>query len=193
MASTGEARRRYAAALQLEQEPQPGAEELVEVVDAESREGVRIERGGFAAAQARHQPLFEQALPGLVKHPELAGRSDQVSELVEKARADAVESPDPGAIEDLRPQIRPARHQLIGDPRPQLVGGALVEGDRQDLAGRDSMLDQPAETFGRGGGLARARSRGDEKSALWAGVGGSVLLGAERSGWSGNHSGGAPP
>src|SRR4029077_13690109 len=53
-----EARGRDASALQLEQEPQPGAEELVEVVDAQSREGVGIERAGLAAAQACHQPAL---------------------------------------------------------------------------------------------------------------------------------------
>src|SRR5712692_1172138 len=154
-----EAHGRDASAFELEQESQPRAEEVVQVVDAQSREGVGIEWGGLAAAQARHQPLLEQSLPGLVEHLELAGRPDQVSELVEKARADAVEGSDPGTVEDLRSEIGPARHQLISDARPQLVGGAIVEGYGQDLAGRHSMLDQPAETFGRGGGLARTRTR----------------------------------
>src|SRR4029077_2155269 len=110
-----EARRRDAAALELEEEAQPGAEQLIEVVDAQGREGVWVQRRGFAAAQPRHQTLLEQPLPGLVEHLELAGRPDQVGELIEKPRAYAVESPDPGAVEDLRPEVRPARGQLIGD------------------------------------------------------------------------------
>src|SRR6266851_7192071 len=185
--------RGYAPALELEQKAQPGAQEVVEVVDAQTREGVRVEGCSFPGAQARHQPLLEQPLPSLIEHAKLAWRPDQVGELVEEAGADAVECPDPGAVEDLGSEVGTARPELLGDPGAELVGGPVVERDREDLAGRHAMLDQPAEALGRGCGLAGSAPRRDEKSAIRTCMRGHNLLGAQRPRGSGDHSGGAPP
>src|SRR5467141_3000151 len=159
-----------APAFELEEEAQPGAEEVVEVVDAQRRERIGVERGGFAAAQARNQPLLEELLARLVQHPELARRANEVRELVEQAGAYAVERADPRAVEDLWPEVWTAGKQLFGDTRSELVGGAIVESDRENLAGRHAVLDEPAETLGRGRGLARARPGSDEKRAFGSGM-----------------------
>ena len=107
-----------AAALQLEQEPQARAQQVVEVFDSQSAERVWVEWRGGAAAQPRHQLLLEQPLPGLVEDPQLARRANQVRELVQQAGADAVEGADPRSVEGLSRmgalcapgnQIRPPR------------------------------------------------------------------------------------
>ena len=107
-----------AAALQLEQEPQARAQQVVEVFDSQGAERVWVEWGGGAAAQPRHQLLLEQPLPGLVEDPQLARRANQVRELVQQAGADAVEGADPRSVEGLSRmgalcapgnQIRPPR------------------------------------------------------------------------------------
>ena len=74
-----------APALELEEEAQPGAKQVVEVVDAERRERIGVEWSGLATAQSCDQPLLEQPLARLVEHPELARRTDEVRELVEQA------------------------------------------------------------------------------------------------------------
>src|SRR6202022_3981959 len=103
-------------------------------------------------------------------HSKLARHPNEVRELVEQAGADAVERADPRAVEDLGAEVGTAGKQLFGDARAELVGGAIVEGDREDLSGRHAMFDEPAETLGRGRGLARARPGGDEKRAVGAGM-----------------------
>src|SRR3984893_8235028 len=188
-----EALRGDAPSLELEEEAQPGAEQVVEVVDAERRERIGVERGGLAAAQARDQSLLEKPLARLVQHPKRARHPNEVRELVEQAGADAVERADPSAVEDLGAELGTAGKQLFGDARAELVGGALVEGDGEDLPRRHAMLDEPAEPLGRGRGLARARPGGDEKRAFGSGMRGRRLLGAQPSSRLGDHSGGAPP
>src|SRR5438477_606019 len=168
---------RDAPALELQKETQSRSKQLVEVVDAQRCERVWVQRRSLAAAQPGHQSLFEQPLSRLVEHAQLARRTHQVRELVEQARADAVKSPDPGTIEDFGPEIRPARTQLFGDPRAQLIGGAIIEGDGKDRARGHAVLDQPAETLRRGGGLASARSGRDQARAFGPGVRGRRLPG----------------
>src|SRR5438094_246072 len=72
-----------AATLQLEQEPEAGSQEVVQVVDRQCAERVGVERCCGAAAQSRHELLLEQALPGLVQDTHLARSTDEVGELVE--------------------------------------------------------------------------------------------------------------
>src|SRR6267143_5006736 len=104
-----------AAAFQLEQEPQAGAQQLVEVFDRKRRERVRIEWRGRAAAEARDELLLEPALTRLVEDFHLARRADQVGELIEQTGARAVERADPGAIQDLGSQPRLTQTHLLGD------------------------------------------------------------------------------
>src|SRR2546425_649727 len=80
-----ESLRRDAPALQLEKEAEPGTQEVVEVVDAQPCERVRIEGCSLTASQARHQPLLEKPLSSLVEHAQLSRRPDKVGELVEQA------------------------------------------------------------------------------------------------------------
>ena len=187
---------RDASALELEQEPQSGSQQLVQVLDSERRERVRIERGGGAAAQAREELLLEQALPGFIEHPQLARGADEVGELVEQPGARTVERADPGSVQHLRTQLRTPRPKLPGDPLTELLGGAVIERDREDPIWAASLLDQPAEALGRRESLAGARSRGDEKRASRPCVRGGRLLRAEGTcarEADCAHSGGAPP
>src|SRR5205814_7647536 len=148
---------------------------------------VWVEWGGGAAAQPRHQLLLEQPLPGLVEDPQLARRANQVRELVQQAGADAVEGADPHSVEGLSRmgalrapgnQIRPPRCQLPGDAEPQLFGGAVAEGDGQDLVRSDPLLDEPAEPLGGGERLAGFRPGRDEERSMRHGGrgGGGVAL-----------------
>src|ERR1700693_5427916 len=109
-----EALRRDAAALELEQEPQARAQQVVQVLDGQSGERVRVKRGRAAAAQAGDELLLKQALPRLVEHAKLTRRADEVRELVEQPRARAVEGADPGPVEDLGTALRPGRSALPG-------------------------------------------------------------------------------
>src|SRR4029077_7418139 len=163
--------------LQLEQEAQSRPEKIVEVVDAQTGERVRVERGRLAAAQARHQTLLEEALSSLVQHTQLARRPHQVGEFVEQARADAVKRPYPRAVEDLGPKVGSAHPELCGDALTQLVGGTIAEGDGQDLAGWDPVLHEPAEALHGGRGLPGAGPGRNEKRTLGSCVRGSGLLG----------------
>src|SRR5207245_8150814 len=119
-------------------------------------------------------------LSGLVEHAQLAGRTHQVGELVEQARADAVKGSDPGPVENFRPEVGPPSAELFGDPRAKLVGGAIVEGDGEDGARGHAVLDQPAEALGRGGGLTSARPGRDEERTFGTGMRRSRLLGTQR-------------
>src|SRR5438309_8586117 len=112
-----------ARAFDLEEEAQPGAEEVVEVVDAQRRERIGVERGGFAAAQARDQPLLEELLARLIQHPELTRRANEVRELIEQAGAYAVERADPRAVEDLGPEAWTEGKQLSVDAPSELDRG----------------------------------------------------------------------
>ena len=105
-----------AAALELEQEAQPRAQQVVEVVHRQGRERVRVEWCRGTAAQTGDQFLLEQLLPGLVEDAHLAGRADQVGKLVQKARAHAVKRSDPAAVELLGREVGAACSELRGDP-----------------------------------------------------------------------------
>src|SRR5207253_10781056 len=72
-----------AATLQLEQEPEAGSQEVVQVVDRQCAERVGVERCCGAAAQSRQERVLEQALPGLLQDTHLARSTDDVGELVE--------------------------------------------------------------------------------------------------------------
>ncbi len=145
-----------AAALELEEKAKSGAQEVVEVVHRQRRERIRVERRRRAAAQPREQLLLEQALTRLVEHTHLARRADQVGELIEQPRADAVKGPDPRSIEGVGAEVGPAGGQLRRDPPAQFLGGPIAEGHREDPVGSDALLDQPAEPLRGGEGLARS-------------------------------------
>ena len=87
--------RAYAPTLQLQEETEARAQQVVEVVDGECRERVRVEGRGRAAAQTGDELLLEETLPDLVQHSHLTRRANQVGELVEQPRAHGMESPDP--------------------------------------------------------------------------------------------------
>src|SRR6266508_844612 len=190
-----EALRINAPALQLEEKAQARPQQVVEIVDRQGAEGVRVEWRGFPAAKSCDELLLEKLLARLVEDAHLARRADQVRELVEQPRADAVKGPDPRGVERLRAQARPARGELQRDPLPQLLGGAFAECHGQDLVWRDALLDEPAEPLGRGEGLACAWSCGDQEGALRTRVRGRGLLATQRRPGhaQGAHSGGAPP
>src|SRR5262249_45237873 len=132
---------------------------------------------------------------GLVEDSLLAGCADQVGELVEQSRTDAVERAYPRGVEHLRPQVRATRSELGGDPPAQLLGSTLAERDREDLVGSDALLDEPAEPLGGGERLARSGAGCDEERSGGPGVGRGGLLGADlrRADSCRAHSGGAPP
>ena len=150
-----------APTLELEEKSQTRPQQIVQVVDRKRAEGVRIERGGDAASQLRHQLLLEQLLSSLVENPHLARGADQVRELVEQAGADAVKGPDPRTVQSLRTKVRAARRQLAGDTQAQLLGGAIAEGHGEDAIRRGPLLDQPAEPLGGREGLACPRAGRD--------------------------------
>ena len=181
------------AALQLEQEAESGAQQVVEVVDRKRGERVGVKRRGRPAAKSRHQLLLEQPLACFVQHAQLARLADEVGELIEQARANAVKGADPNVVE--RADVRSARGQLAGDAQAQLLRGAIAERDREYPFGGDTLLDQPAKTLGGGERLAGARAGGDQERPLRSGVGRGGLLSAED--WAADssraHSGGAPP
>ena len=184
-----------AAALQLQQESQAGAQQVVQVFDRKRGVRVGIEGRGGAAAQPCHQLLLEQPLAGLIEHSQLARRADEIGELVEEARADAVKGPDPSTIEDLRTKVGPPRRELVRDPPAKLFGGPIAERHREDLVGRDSLFDQPTKPLRGGEGLASARPRSDQECALWTCVRRRGLFAGEGgcADSDGTHSGGAPP
>src|SRR5437773_9287411 len=186
-----------AAALELEQEAKARTQQVIEVVDREGGERVWVERRGGAAAQLRHQLLLEKTLACLVQDTQLACCADEVGVLVEQAGANAVKGHDPCTIEGTRPYARPARRELVGDPHPELLRGAVAERDSQDLDGSDPPLHQPAEARGGGERLPGARAGGDQERALRPRVRGGGLLGAQCPDRSPDasraHSGGAPP
>src|SRR5437879_2684332 len=98
-----------AAAFELEQEAEARSQEVVQVVDGQGGERVGVERRRRAAAQPRHQLLLEEPLPGLIEDTHLAWRADQVRELVEETRADAVKGPDPRTVQGLSAEVGAAR------------------------------------------------------------------------------------
>src|SRR5205823_2634093 len=174
-----ESLRADAAALELEQKAEPGAEQVVEVVDRQRSEGVGVEGRGRTAAQPGDELLLKQLLPGLVEDAHFAWRTDHVGELVEKPSADAVKSSDPGAVELLHRQVRTARPERRRDPQPQLFRRSVAKGQGEDLVRRDALLDEPAEALRRGESLPGARTGRNQESSLRAGVCGGRLLGAE--------------
>ena len=194
-----------AAALELEQEAKTGAEKIVEVVDRERGERVGVERSGRAAAQLCDQLLLEELLPCLVQDTHLAGCADQICELVEQARADAVKGADPAGVQNLcalrapgellRRQVRAARAQLRCDAQSKLFGGPVAECQREDLVGRDALLDEPAEALRRSECFSGARAGSNQECPLRACVRGRCLLWAQAgtADPQGAHSGGAPP
>ena len=194
-----------AAALELEQEAKTGAEKVVEVVDRERGERVGVERSGRAAAQLCDQLLLEELLPCLVQDTHLAGCADQICELVEQARADAVKGADPAGVQNLcalrapgellRRQVRAARAQLRCDAQSKLFGGPVAECQREDLVGRDALLDEPAEALRCSECFSGARAGSNQECPLRACVRGRCLLWAQAgtADPQGAHSGGAPP
>src|SRR5260370_23855991 len=79
-----------AATLELEQEAKAGSQQVVEVLDGQRDERVGIEGRGGSAPHSRHEPLLEEALACLIQDARLAGRADQIGELIEQPRAGAV-------------------------------------------------------------------------------------------------------
>src|SRR5258708_5144678 len=137
-------------------------------------------RGG-AAAQPGHQLLLEQPLARLVEDAQLAWRAHEIGELVEEARAHAVERPDPRAVEDLRAEVGPSRRKLGGDPLPQLLRRTVAERDREDLVRRHSLLDEPAEPLRGRERLSCARAGPDEERPQPTSGSGRRLLAAENA------------
>src|ERR1700676_1438203 len=73
---------RDASAFELQKEPKPGPQQVVQVVDAQRGERIGVEGCGLAASEACNQTLLEQPLARFIEHTKLARRADQVGELV---------------------------------------------------------------------------------------------------------------
>ena len=102
---------------------------------------------------------------------------------------------DPRGIQRSSAKLGAPRRELVRDPLPQFLGGAVAESHGQDPVGPDTLLDQPAETLGRGERLAGAWSGRDQERALGPGVRRRRLLFAQHraSHPCRAHSGGDPP
>src|ERR1700694_80616 len=98
-----------------------------------------------------------------------------------------MERADPCGVDHLGAELGLALLQLASDAHAQLLSRSVVERDGEDAVRRSTLLDQPAEAFGRGEGLAGSRSGRDEKCTTGAGMSCRCLFCAE------SHSGGAPP
>src|SRR3954454_16199440 len=122
--------------------------------------------------------------------------------------AEAVDGGDPGPLDSLEDDAQPlellalrhplARCKLVSDPAPQLIRGALCEGEGEDAARPDLRVERRgAEALDEDGGLAGPGPRAQEHVAVPALDGGALLigpLGAHSSSPSSDHgsSSGSP-
>ena len=103
-----------------------------------------------------------------IEDGERAGEAEVLGMAAEDARADRVEGAGPergGVVRD-----------EFADALGHLAGGLVGEGEQQDLAGVDAVVEQPGHAVGESAGFPGAGAGDDQRAAGRRGDGGVLLL-----------------